>query len=246
MYVYNSTHDGHTVCLVMGKDKFENDLMIKLFYKEMNAVWFHVNNYSSSHVYMLLKSPIKSDVKLLEYVSQHHINDAMQLCKSNSVAGNKLQAVEIVSTPFINLRKSGDMDAGQVSFKSTRFLNYFTCYARDNTVLNRLEKTKVIIDKDLVGSEDLKGLVEAEESEALEYMKIIESMKSDDIILPTLEEFLRRCKKSKDGQRIEAYVDTYSQKLKLVEKLRKKLKKAGKTGKTKVIGGIDYGDFEYA
>lgn len=246
MYVYSSTHDGQTVCLVMGKDKLENDLMIKLFYKEMNAVWFHVNNYSSSHVYMLLKSPIKSDVKLLDFVSLHHINDAMQLCKSNSVAGNKLQSVEIVSTPFINLRKSGDMDAGQVSFKSTRFLNYFTCYARDNTVLNRLEKTKVILDKDLVDSDDIKRLAEAGDSEALEYVEIIESMKSDDVILPTLEEFLRRCKKNKDGQRIEAYVDTYSRKLKLAEKLRKKIKKAGKTRKGKVIGGIDYGSFEYA
>ncbi|KAL6930387.1 uncharacterized protein HGUI_01576 [Hanseniaspora guilliermondii] len=246
MYVYNSTHDGQSVCLVMGKDKYENDLMVKLFYKEMNAVWFHVNNYSSSHVYMLLKSPIKSDVKLLDFVSQHHINDAMQLCKSNSVAGNKLQMVEIVSTPFINLRKSGDMDPGQVSFKSTRFLSYFTCYARDNTVLSRLEKTKIILEKDIVDSEDFKRLVEVEDMEALEYMNIITSMKTDDVIAPSLEEFLRRCKKSKDGQRIETYVNIYLERLKLVEKLRKKIKKLGKSGKAKVIGGIDYGDFEYA
>lgn len=245
MYVYESTHEDKSVCLLMGKDKYENDLMIKLFYKEMNAVWFHVNNYSSSHVYMLLKDSIKSDVKLLDYVTQHHINDAMQLCKSNSVAGNKLQQVEIVLTPFINLKKSGDMDPGQVSFKSTRFLNYFTCYARDNSVLNRLEKTKLVLDTDLDIPEKILDLVEQNDKDAEEYVTITKDMPQEDKILPNLEEFLRRCKKSKDGERIESYKKSYAKRLKLMERLRKKVKKASKPPKSKVIGGVDYGDFEY-
>lgn len=245
MYVYESRHEDKSVCLLMGKDKYENDLMIKLFYKEMNAVWFHVNNYSSSHVYMLLKDSIKSDVKLLDYVTQHHINDAMQLCKSNSVAGNKLQQVEIVSTPFINLKKSGDMDPGQVSFKSTRFLNYFTCYARDNSVLNRLEKTKLILDTDLDIPEKILDLAEQNDKDAEEYVTITKDMPQEDKVLPNLEEFLRRCKKSKEGKRIESYTKSYAKRLKLMERLRKKVKKASKPPKSKVIGGVDYGDFEY-
>ncbi|OEJ88800.1 Protein JLP2 [Hanseniaspora uvarum] len=245
MYVYESTHDDKTFCLLMGKDKYENDLMIKLFYKEMNAVWFHVNNYSSSHVYMLLKSPIKSDVKLSDLVSHQHINDAMQLCKSNSVAGNKLQQVEIVSTPFTNLKKSGDMDPGQVSFKSTRFLSYFTCYARDNTVLNRLEKSKLVLDADLTSTEDIMNLADSMDKDAIDYVEISANISAEDKVLPNLEEFLRKCKKSKDGQRIEMYVKTHSLRLKLMERLRRKLKKVNKSGKNKIIGGIDYSDFSY-
>ena len=219
--------------------------MIKLFYKEMNAIWFHVNNYSSSHVYMLLKNSIKSDAKLLDYVTRHHINDAMQLCKSNSVAGNKLQQVEIVSTPYINLKKSGDMDHGQVSFKSTRFLNYFTCYARDNSVLNRLEKTKLVLDTDL----DIPGIVldlaKQKDKDAEEYVTITNDMPQEDKVMPNLEEFLRRCKKSKDGEKIESYSKKYAKRLKLMETLKKKIKKANKSPKNRVIGGVDYGDFEY-
>ena len=137
------------------------------------------------------------------------------------------------------------MDHGQVSFKSTRFLNYFTCYARDNSVLNRLEKTKLVLDTDL----DIPGIVldlaKQKDKDAEEYVTITNDMPQEDKVMPNLEEFLRRCKKSKDGEKIESYSKKYAKRLKLMETLKKKIKKANKSPKNRVIGGVDYGDFEY-
>lgn len=37
----------------MGRDKYENEELIKYGFPE--DVWFHVDNYSSAHVYLRLK-----------------------------------------------------------------------------------------------------------------------------------------------------------------------------------------------
>ncbi|KAL6926156.1 hypothetical protein ACO0SA_001698 [Hanseniaspora valbyensis] len=253
MFIFESVHDGKKITLLMGKDKFENDLMIKYFYKEMNSVWFHVDNYSSSHVYVKLDEPIKSDINILDHISQKHLTDAMQLCKANSIAGNKLQKVEIIVTPFINLKKSGDMEPGQVSFKSTKFVKNYTCFARDNTIINRLEKTKIVLDDEPVISEDFVNeyLDISNKSEIIE--KVLNA-ENEQKVIPNLEEFLRRCKKSKNGNYMTDFVITNKDRLILIESLRKKLKKVKKNGpstsnknakKGKIIDGIDYGDFSY-
>ena len=44
------------------------------------------------------------------------LEDCCQLVKANSIEGCKLNKVDIVYTPVGNLRKTNDMDVGQVGF----------------------------------------------------------------------------------------------------------------------------------
>lgn len=248
MYFFESLHNDKRVVLIMGKDKFENDLLIKYFFKEMNCVWFHVQNYSSSHVYVTLDVSIKSDANILDYISPQHLTDAAQLCKANSIAGNKLQKVEIVSTPYINLKKSGDMDPGQVSFKSTRFVKSYTCFARDNQIINRLEKTKVVLDNE--PSVDEAFVIENVEGFDQDgAINKIFNVENSDKVLPNVEEFLRKLKKGKQGSSLVDFVQNHKERLILVEILRKKLKKQPKVQlqnkkKINIVDGIDYSDFQ--
>jgi hypothetical protein len=49
--------------------------------------------------------------------------------KANSIEGNKIGNVEIVYTPASNLKKSGDMDTGQVGFhKSKAVISIFNLF----------------------------------------------------------------------------------------------------------------------
>lgn len=50
MVLFFQSTDGHTI--YMGKDKFENEDLIKYGWDE--DVWFHVDDLSSAHVYLRL------------------------------------------------------------------------------------------------------------------------------------------------------------------------------------------------
>ena len=50
MVYYYSILEGNTI--YMGKDKFENEKLLENYWEE--DVWFHVDNYSSAHVYLRL------------------------------------------------------------------------------------------------------------------------------------------------------------------------------------------------
>jgi len=51
MVFYFDIPEGNVV--YMGKDKYENEDLIKYAWEE--DIWFHVDNYSSAHVYLRLK-----------------------------------------------------------------------------------------------------------------------------------------------------------------------------------------------
>jgi len=52
MVYYFETSDGHLI--YMGKDKFENEDLIKYGWEE--DIWFHVDDLSSAHVYLRMKA----------------------------------------------------------------------------------------------------------------------------------------------------------------------------------------------
>ncbi|CUS22858.1 LAQU0S07e01706g1_1 [Lachancea quebecensis] len=140
VFFYTAKSDeGCEYCIVVGKDKFENDLLIKYGYKDLNYYWFHADKYSSGHVYLKLLN-CESD---LRDVPKEIVRDCLQLCKSKSIQGNKLPQCTMLATPWTNLRKSGYMKPGEVSFKSTRKIQKLECYGRENQVLNRLDKTRI-------------------------------------------------------------------------------------------------------
>jgi hypothetical protein len=56
--------------------------------------------------------------------------------------GNKKDNVNIVYTPWSNLKKDGSMAVGQVGFKDQRKVKKVLVEARTNAIINRLNKTK--------------------------------------------------------------------------------------------------------
>ncbi|CAL9735392.1 hypothetical protein MOSE0_H04852 [Monosporozyma servazzii] len=147
VYFYESQPNpyGESYQLIMGKDKFENDALIKWGYQELNYLWFHADKYSSGHVYLKLKANQKS----IDEVPDDIINDCLQLCKAESIQGNKLPECTILITPWTNLRKSKFMKPGEVSFKTTKGCMRKKCFARDNKIINRLVKTRVELGTDI-------------------------------------------------------------------------------------------------
>ncbi|KAG0204912.1 Coiled-coil domain-containing protein 25 [Mortierella sp. GBA30] len=122
--------------IYMGKDKFENEDLIKHGFEE--DVWFHVDKLSSAHVYLRLGPD-----QTWENIPQALLDDLAQLVKANSIEGNKKNNLTIIYTPWSNLKKTGDMDVGQVSFKKNKLVKRVHVAERINEIVNRLNKTKV-------------------------------------------------------------------------------------------------------
>ncbi|KAL1666186.1 hypothetical protein GGF50DRAFT_99588 [Schizophyllum commune] len=120
----------------MGKDKVENEDLIK--YPWPQDVWFHADKLSSAHVY--LRMP---DGMSWEDIPQALLTDCAQLVKANSIEGNKKENLTIIYTPADNLKKTGDMAVGQVSFHSDKRVKRVHVAKRENPIVNRLNKTKV-------------------------------------------------------------------------------------------------------
>jgi hypothetical protein len=125
-----------TVQCFMGRDKYENEELIKWGWPE--DIWFHVDAHSSAHVYIRMPRG-----KTFADLTPGMVEECCQLTKQNSIAGCKLNDVKIVYTAWSNLKKTADMDVGQVSFHDERQRKYFTVDRKDNVILNRLEKTRV-------------------------------------------------------------------------------------------------------
>ncbi|BEJ06947.1 hypothetical protein CcaverHIS641_0402160 [Cutaneotrichosporon cavernicola] len=104
-------------------------------------VWFHVDKLSSAHVY--LRQSEDEPHGAWDALPAALVNDAAQLVKANSIEGNKKDNITIIYTPFTNLKKTGDMAVGQVSFHSDKKVKRVKISTRDNVVVNRLNKTKV-------------------------------------------------------------------------------------------------------
>ncbi|VDK70985.1 unnamed protein product [Litomosoides sigmodontis] len=129
------------VMLYMGVDKFENENLIKWGWPE--DIWFHVDKVSSAHVYARLPTG-----QTIHDMSEALIEDCAQLVKANSIQGNKMNNIDIIYTPWDNLKKTGGMDVGQVGFKDERKVKKIRVAKRINDIVNRLNKTEVRLEID--------------------------------------------------------------------------------------------------
>ena len=82
VFYFTSTVDP-TALIYMGRDKFENEDLIK--YAQHHDIWFHVHNLSSAHVYLRTKEPVAKYIEL----SKELIAECAQLTKANSIEGCK-------------------------------------------------------------------------------------------------------------------------------------------------------------
>eukprot|EP00966_Prymnesium_polylepis_P112315 2598063-Prymnesium_polylepis.1 len=119
----------------MGRDKYENEELIRYGWPE--DLWFHVDKMSSAHVYLRLPPG-----DTIDDVSMDIVHECAQLTKLNSIEGCKVNNVTIVYTMWANLRKSGDMATGQVSFHKRNEVRSVVIEKRINDIVNRLNKTK--------------------------------------------------------------------------------------------------------
>jgi hypothetical protein len=125
---------------------------------------FHVDKLSSAHIYLRLQ-----DGQTWDTIPAALLTDLGQLTKANSIegmlgssippircsflltqwAGNKKDNITIIYTPWSNLKKDGSMAVGQVSFHDPRKVKRILIAARENPIVNRLNKTKVEKQPDL-------------------------------------------------------------------------------------------------
>ena len=123
--------------MYMGKDKYENEDLIK--YGLPEDLWFHVDDLSSAHVYLRLRKDQK-----LEDVSPETIMECAQLVKANSIEGCKKSSVYVIYTRWRNLMKTASMVEGQVSYHDATKVKRMLV-EKDNTIVNRLNKTKEVL-----------------------------------------------------------------------------------------------------
>ncbi|XP_012230728.1 coiled-coil domain-containing protein 25 [Linepithema humile] len=135
VYYFTSEVVQPPITLFMGFDKHENEELIKWGWPE--DVWFHVDKFSSAHVYLRLRHG-----QTIDDIPSAVLEDAAQLVKANSIDGNKMNDIDVVYTMWSNLKKTQGMEVGQVGFHKDKDVRKIHVAKRLNTIVNRLTKTK--------------------------------------------------------------------------------------------------------
>ncbi|KAE8379471.1 hypothetical protein BDV26DRAFT_259541, partial [Aspergillus bertholletiae] len=131
VYYFTSNVVDPSAFIYVGKDKFENEDLIK--YGLEKDVWFHVDNLSSAHVYLRLR-----DGESWDNIPKPLLEDCAQLTKANSIEGIKKDNITVIYTPWSNLMKDGSMATGQVSFHNPKVVRKVFVRQRENIIVNRL------------------------------------------------------------------------------------------------------------
>lgn len=86
------------------------------------------------------------------------------MTKANSIEGNKKNNVTIIYTPWSNLKRTKGMPEGQVSFKNPKTVRKIHVQSRDNSIINRLKKTR----EEIYGKQHLIESRDSRDSELLQ------------------------------------------------------------------------------
>ncbi|KAL7466468.1 hypothetical protein ACHAXS_006767 [Conticribra weissflogii] len=147
MVFYFTTRCG-SYTIYMGKDKYENEDLIK--YGLPEDCWFHVDDLSSAHVYLRLKPGMT-----LDDIPEECLTDCCSLVKANSIQGCKKSSVYVVYTRWKNLKKvsllcslTSSMVDGQVGFHRPENVRRVKV-EKNNPIVNALNKTKKELYPDL-------------------------------------------------------------------------------------------------
>lgn len=135
VYYFTSNIVDPPATIYVGKDKFENEELIKFGWD--CDIWFHADNLSSAHVYLRLAPGQAWDA-----LPPALVEECAQLTKANSIEGNKKDNVNIIYTPWSNLHKNAGMATGQVGFVDPKMTKTTHVPTRLNGTINRLLKTR--------------------------------------------------------------------------------------------------------
>ncbi|KAJ7518722.1 hypothetical protein O6H91_20G005000 [Diphasiastrum complanatum] len=136
VFYFKARPEAGDYTIYMGLDKHENEELIKYGFPE--DIWFHVDKLSSAHVYLRLHKG-----QTIDSITTELLEDCAQLVKANSIQGNKINNLDVVYTPWFNLKKTPVMDVGQVGFHNPKLARIVKVEKRINEIVNRLNKTKV-------------------------------------------------------------------------------------------------------
>ncbi|KAM3378768.1 Coiled-coil domain-containing protein 25 [Capsicum baccatum] len=170
VFYFKARPEAGDYTIFMGLDKYENEELIKYGFPE--DIWFHVDKMSSAHVYLRLNKG-----QTFDDIPEGVLEDCAQLVKANSIQGNKVNNVDIVYTPWQNLKKTASMDVGQVSFHNPKMVRTVRVEKRINEIVNRLNRTKVERKPDLKAEREAVNAAErAERKQQLREKKRREDM----------------------------------------------------------------------
>ncbi|KAL9226816.1 hypothetical protein vseg_002585 [Gypsophila vaccaria] len=160
VFYFKARPDAGDYTIFMGLDKHENEELIK--YGVPEDIWFHVDKMSSAHVYVRLHKG-----QTMDAISEGLLEDCAQLVKANSIQGNKVNNIDVVYTPWANLKKTPSMDVGQVGFHNSKMVRTVRVEKRINEVVNRLNRTKVERTPDFKAEREAYNNAEKAERKAL-------------------------------------------------------------------------------
>uniref|UniRef100_A0A803JKG9 Coiled-coil domain-containing protein 25 n=1 Tax=Xenopus tropicalis TaxID=8364 RepID=A0A803JKG9_XENTR len=141
--------------MYMGKDKYETPNPLLCAPRR-----FHVDKLSSAHVYLRLQKD-----QTIEDIPKEVLLDCAQLVKANSIQGCKMNNINVVYTPWANLKKTADMDIGQIGFHRQKDVKTMTV-EKVSKIVNRLEKTKDERFPDLAAEKEARDREERNEKKA--------------------------------------------------------------------------------
>ncbi|ODV77314.1 DUF814-domain-containing protein [Suhomyces tanzawaensis NRRL Y-17324] len=141
-YFKTPVNDFQDATIYMGRDKVENDPLIK--HSHPKNIWFHVDNYSSAHLYLQLTKEELASYKSFDSftIDANLLEQLAQLTKANSIKASKLNNITVIYTPVENLHTDGSMDIGTVTFKNPKLVKRVHVTKKDNMIINRLNKSK--------------------------------------------------------------------------------------------------------
>lgn len=134
VFYFQTQSPGEKFMIYMGKDKYENEDLIK--YGLPEDVWFHVDDLSSAHVYLRMKPGMT-----LNDIPPDHLLECASLVKANSIQGCKMKSVYVVYTRWKNLKKTSSMVDGQVGFHRPENVKRMEV-EKNNPIVNALNRTK--------------------------------------------------------------------------------------------------------
>ncbi|KAH1067386.1 hypothetical protein J1N35_032373 [Gossypium stocksii] len=162
VFYFKARPEAGDYTIFMGLDKYENEELIKYGFPE--DIWFHVDKMSSAHVYLRLQKG-----QTIDDISEGLLEDCAQLVKANSIQGNKVNNIDVVYTPWSNLKKTPSMDVGQVGFHNSKMVRTLRVDKRINEIVNRLNRTKVERTPDLKAEREVVNA--AERAERKQHMR---------------------------------------------------------------------------
>ncbi|VFQ84659.1 unnamed protein product [Cuscuta campestris] len=160
VFYFKSRPESVEYTIFMGLDKYENEDLIKYGFPE--DIWFHVDKMSSAHVYLRLPKG-----HTMDDIPEGVLEDCVQLVKANSIQGNKQNNIDVVYTPWQNLKKTPSMEVGQVSFHNPKLVRTVKVEKRINDIINRLNRTKVERKTDLKAEREAVSAAEKAERKNL-------------------------------------------------------------------------------